>query len=75
MARFAVALGRGVAEHLDAVGVDDDDAVAQLVERGQETITLTDDGVGLLQCPGQRQFELGGLVTPQRAHDINRTVP
>ena len=46
--RVAVALGGGVAEHLDAVGVEHEHALTQFVERGQQPVSLADGLVGVL---------------------------
>ena len=63
-----IALGRRVAEDLASLGVDDDDPVAEIDERGGETIALGDRRFGV----GSDLFELcierrcSTLLAPKR---------
>ena len=72
----AVALGGGVAEHLDAVGIEHKTACAQLVERGPEAVVLHGGGLGLPEGLGQRLFQRGVRgVAPLRAHGAQPNRP
>ncbi len=74
VAGLAVALGGGVAEHLDPVGIEDEHALAQLVEHRQEPVALLDQRVGLALRLAQRLFQRGSrLVASLRAHRLNRS--
>ena len=58
----------------DAVGVEHEHTLAELVERGEEPVALSYRDVSLLQCPGQRLLEFSGvLVASLWAHDVSRT--
>ena len=75
MTGLAVALGRRVAVHLAAVDVEDDHPLAELVERGQQLVALTDCGFGVVERSGERLFQLGVLLASLWAHDLSRTAP
>ena len=75
MARLAIALGRGVAEDLDAVGVDDDDALTELVERGEEPVAPL---LGIARPRGAAVASAcsnAALVAPVRTHDAQPNRP
>jgi hypothetical protein len=55
----AVPLGRGVAEHLVAVDVDDDHAVGELAQRRGQPAALLLEQRDVVRRSGERLFELG----------------
>ena len=69
VARLAIALGRGVAEDLDAIGIEHDDALTELVECGEELVAPLLGTLGLLEGGCHRVLQRR-LVAPLRTHDL-----